>query len=518
MYKYKIPKPKRSWKNKSHEFKFDTGFGTLIPILCEDVLPNTTIRLSTELFTRFSALIAPAFQRCDARLEYFFVPDRIIYDDFEKFIDNPDDQTLQKPYFRLQDCQDFFKANTLADYLGFPVNYGTGQNAKTGSNEVGGQKVDAMPFRAYYKIWYDYYRDENVMTADGEPRANGGQLSFAAEGDIMRLQSRCYPRDYFTSALPYAQQSNPVRLPLTVDSNAYGQIKSDKTVTVQSLGITTNGIVEATYGSSLLTSNRFKLTNLNGMIQGPTIEEVRRSSAVQKWLERNMRFGSRYVESVAAHFGIRVPDYRLDRPEYIGGGKINVRISEVLSHVDTQSYPLGEEGGHAVASGSSQRIKYKALEHGWVIGLLSFVPKASYGQGWPRKYNRWSPLDYGWTEFDNLGEQPLYLQELYAYGGQGDTVFGYKPRYDEYKHGYDRYAGQFRESLAYWHLGRIFGSDPTLSPQFVGINYSEIAPQSDPDRLTRMFATDDQRNIIVDLYNHFWLKSPLSSNESSIIK
>ena len=517
-YSYKIKKPKRSWMNLSHENKFDTGFGTLVPILCEEILPHDTIRCGIELFTRFSALISPAFQRCDARIEFFFVPNRILWKDWDKFISNDPGvgSTIVKPYFDLQDVdQDYMLENSIFDYLGFPVQW-TDSSQQVHTPMCSSQKVDILPLRAYYKIWYDFYRDENTMTGH-EPLTDGGQKSPVAE-DITALQTRCYPRDYFTTALPYPQQgSTPVRIPLQYPANDGGSGSKMKT------GVSSGALASSNYEVKVNSNNAtFYFTNPERIVAGPTIEEIRRSSAVQRWLEKNIKFGGRYVESIASHFGIHVGDYRLDRPEYLGGGKINVRISEVLQTSETSSNsPLGDEGGHAIGSGNIGIKPYTATEHGWFIALLSFVPKASYGQGWPKKFQRWEPTDFAFPEFDRLGEQELKNDEIFAYGNVSDVsgTFGYKPRYDEYKHSYDRYCGSFRSSLAFWHLGRIFASKPTLSPSFLGINWDiDHIPQTDPDRLTRMFATDDTRNIICDIYHHLFIKRPLSKGDESIIK
>lgn len=515
MYNFLVKKPKRAWQKMSHEVKFDTGFGSLVPILCEEILPHDTIKLSSELFTRFSALISPAFQRCDARIEYFFVPNRLLWDDWEKFISgqeqNQQSQNLIKPYVDLQDVSQGMVENSIFDYLGFPVAFKDANgNMHYPTNVLGEQKVDIMPFRAYYKIWYDWYRDENLPDNGGEPRSNGGKIVPTAEQAIWYLQSRAYPRDYFTSALPYAQGGEVPRIPLNYPS----------------AGSTVNSVTPANGDLNISsfvmkadsTNVKLKFNHPENIVQGPTVEELRRTSAIQRWLEKNIRFGTRYVESVASHFGIRPQDYRLDRAEYLGGGKVNVRISEVLQTSESATTPLGEDGGHAIASGAAVMRDYTSHEHGFLIGLLSFVPKASYGQGWPRKFNRWSVTDYAFPEFDNLGEQPLYNQEIWAYGSNGSNVFGYKPRFDEYKHSFDRYCGQFRSNLAFWHLGRIFAEQPTLSGPFIYINDLGHNPQSDPDRLTRMFATDDTRNIICDMYHHLYIKRALSKGEVSVLR
>ena len=516
MYNFLVKKPKRSWQKLSHEIKFDSGFGTLVPFLCEEILPHDTIKLSTELFTRFTALISPAFQRCDARIEYFFVPNRLVWDDWEKFISNQmvngTPQNYVKPYILLDDVLQDMVENSLFDYLGFPVAFKDANGTMHyPTNVLGSNKVDVMPLRAYYKIWHDWYRDEN-MELGGEPRTNGGQITRSAEQAIWYLQSRSYPRDYFTSALPFAQGGEAPRVPLQYPVRATGsngfQLHVDRSGALTGDG----GWVKA--GTAV---PRFSFDN-NNTIQGPTVEELRRTSAIQRWLEKNIRFGSRYVESIAAHFGIRPEDYRLDRAEYLGGGKVNVRISEVLQTSESGNTPLGDDGGHAIASGAARMRDYTAKEHGFLFGLLSFVPKASYGQGWPRKFNRWNATDYAFPEFDNLGEQPLYNQEIWSYDSNGSAVFGYKPRFDEYKHSYDRYCGQFRSNLAFWHLGRIFVSQPTLSSPFIYINDLGQNPQSDPDRLTRMFATDDTRNIVCDMYNHFYIKRALSKGEVSVLR
>lgn len=529
MYKVKVTKPKRAKFNLSHEVKLTADFGSLIPFLCQEVIPGDKFRVSTEVFCRFNALIAPVMQRVQGRIEYFFVPNRIIYEDWQDFITGDVDKVM--PYFDMSSPAQYgsnLDKHSLADYLGVPIRIkDLSDDAQEGATIIGkcpNDRLNALPFRAYQRIWNDWYRDQNLETNPWGSKPddfakNGGNVTSQA-GQLMQLRYRCWPHDYFTTALPWAQKGDAVRLPLTTMTNQYGQIRSDKTVNVNGVGVSTSGQLNSTTTTGN-TSTNWRITNLDKMIVGPTIEEVRRANAVQRWLEKNARFGSRYVEQILAHFGVHVPDYRLDRSEFLGRGRVNVVVSEVLQQSETtQNGALGDQGGHAVAGGLCGFKPYYVQEHGFIIGLLSFVPNTGYGAGLDRKFTRQDYLDFAFPEFDRLGEQPLYDYELDAYGNIASTaglnVFGYKPRYDEYKHSYSRFCGDFRDTLSYWHLGRLFGGHGvSLNGSFVKIMPYE---QDGYASLDRIFATQDvdDKHILVQLYNHVYAKRPLSRSIPSL--
>ena len=194
------------------------------------------------------------------------------------------------------------------------------------------------------------------------------------------------------------------------------------------------------------------------------INTLRRAFRLQEWLERNARAGTRYVESILAHFGVKGSDSRLQRPEYIGGSKQNMVISEVLSTAenDSATIPVGQMAGHGISVGGGNVFSYNAEEHGWIIGIISVIPDTAYAQGLPRSFTRFDRLDYAWPTFANIGEQEVLVRELYAHGPSPNVVFGYIPRYSEYKYGIFKVSAEMRDTLAYWHLGRIFSDSPAL--------------------------------------------------------
>jgi hypothetical protein len=200
---------------------------------------------------------------------------------------------------------------------------------------------------------------------------------------------------------------------------------------------------------------------------------------LQEWLERSARGGTRYVESILSHFGVKSSDKRLQRPEYITGTKSPVIISEVLNTAGA-ALPQGNMSGHGMAVNSGKAGSYRCEEHGYIIGIMSVMPKTAYQQGIPKHFLKDDPFDYFWPSFANIGEQEVKNDEVYAFTPTGNEPFGYVPRYAEYKFEQSRVAGDFRTSLAYWHLGRIFNSQPGLNGTFI---------TSDPTH--RIFAVTD---------------------------
>lgn len=502
---------KKSRFNLSHEVLLTADFGNLIPILCQECLPGDKFRISTEMFTRFQALIAPVMQRVDAKIEYFFVPNRIIFSEWKNFItDQAQGDTLPR-VSALGAILPYYKKNSLLDYLGYPVPYTiTHDDGTTETAFPTWENLNALPLLAYQRIWYDWYSDQNMQASEraaledreGEfNRITGGNINLQVYG---LLRQRCYPRDYFTSALPFAQAGDAARLPLNY---------SNTPTSLTNVGTASGDVTVENYVAKVGGSNaRFRLNNIGDIVQGPTIEEVRRTNAIQRWLEKNARYGRRYIEQIAAHFGVRVPDYRLDRSEYLGSNRAPISVSEVLQQSQTTSEsPLGDFAGHAVGAGVSSMRPYRCDEHGYIIGILSFIPRASYGEGVPRQFIKHNYLDFAFPEFDRLGEQPIEYQELDGYtDGVQSNTFGYVPRYWEYKRAYNRFCGEFRDSLAYWHLGRIFGdqNQPALNTDFVTIDGGQSGRQNE-----RIFAVQDGEtpHILVQLYNHVSAVRPLSN-------
>lgn len=462
-------KPKSNLFDLSHEKKLSCNMGELIPILYEDVLPGDKFKVNSEIFIRLAPMLAPIMHRVNVYTHYFFVPNRIIWDEWKDFITGGEDgkQAPLSPKITMGNSNKAkFKQGELADYLGIPpipdavvVNAGLG--------------ISALPFRAYQTIYNEYYRDQNLTPQVPFTKDSGDQA--ASLDELVTMRKRAWEKDYFTSALPWPQRGEDVNLP--VNSEFSPQYRTPATVTTTPA---TSGAVTNTAGVQSAGGVDFTLQNLQDPQQvtstSVTINELRTATRLQEWLEKNARGGSRYIEQILSHFGVRSSDARLQRPEYLGGGKNPIVISEVLNQAgttDTQQsslQPVGEMAGHGISVGKTNHFNKSFEEHGIIMGLLSVLPKTTYMQGIPKQYLKTNKLDYYWPEFAHLGEQPIQDKELYVEWTNvqaGVNTFGYTPKYAEYKYRPSTTHGEFRTTLKYWHMAREFSATPVLNTDFV---------------------------------------------------
>lgn len=528
------PKIKRNLFDLSHEVKMSGKFGYLYPILLEDALPGETWREQCIAFLRTAPLLAPIMHKVVIKTDFFFVPNRLTVgqDLWESFITGGQDGTEVPvlPYVTPFSIDDHGKADlmdkgTLWDYFGLPV-------ADSTSPPAGGystQHISAIPFRAMSKIWNDYYRDPNLnVEIDLNLETEGDQSELTSDYN-MDLLARGWDRDMFTGALPWAQRGAEVLIPLAGQASAtdvtykdqsewYTVAGADAPVGTGALNIATSALPPSVGRTVTQNSagNNMNLRNIDSITfenASTTINEFRVTLAVQRWLENNARGGGRYIEQMQAHYGERVPDYRLQRAEYLGGGRQVIRISEVLSTTDTANVPVGDMAGHGASVGKSNRFTYRCQEHGLIIGILSVVPVPSYAsQGIPKMWTKESRYDIGFPEFAHLGEQALLSKEVfYSFDATDDDdnnlTFGYVPRYTEYKFRQDRLAGDFRDTLAFWHLSRIFTARPSLSISFVTIAED---PATAEESMRRIFAVQDGTDYLwMQLSHNLTAKRPL---------
>lgn len=471
----------------THDVKMSTKMGRLTPIMCLEAVPGDKFNISCESLLRFAPLVAPVMHRMDVSMHYFFVPNRILWPNWEKFITN--DPSAPAPPTIACSIGAGDDEKSLAAYLGLPVI----QNAMS---------VSALPFAAYQCIWNEYYRDQNLINPVNYKLTDGANIANA--NDLRPLRTRAWEHDYFTSALPFAQKGGAVQVPggpVVLDPNWNGSLNvphfqddlGNTNIGEIGQGLDVNGVPNIQVANGGVADQDSTAYDPDGTLigQGTTVNDLRRSIRLQEWLEKMARGGSRYIEVIKSHFNVNGRDSRLQRPEYITGTKSPVVISEVLNTTgENAGLPQGNMAGHGVSVTTGKYGSYRADEHGYIIGIMSIMPKTAYQQGIPRHFSRTSPVDYYWPSFASIGEQEIAIKELYADAVNPDATFGYTPRYSEYKYMPSRVAGDFQTTLDFWHLGRIFGNEPALNQNFIEMH---------ADNAERIFAVQGTED---NLYCH----------------
>lgn len=536
--------------NLSFPNYFTADYGVLYPCLVKEVNAGEVFRDYSESMVRTMPLRAPAFIRTDATVHYFFVPFRLCYEDWSKFIVRGDDGNTDydKPWI---DVESFMSENmiggdpslfcngSLMDYLNFPT---LPQNGSPAANSTA--KLDMMPFNAYSLIYNEYYRDENLIPEVFIWKKSGFSYNYSDWQDHMTevlndyydnpadpgavsetkintfpmyLRYRSWRKDYFTSAVPFVQKGVPISLAGAIQgapgqTGIVGQFVSGVPITqtngqflyfarpygssgtgneVQLYGLENTTFYEgdhpenhnhAAYGGSSIRAygNPVNvITPISGLQSSVmTVSDLRVGLALQQWFELNARVGSdRYFEYLLGHFGVRDRDSRLQRPEYLGGFTHAIQISEVEqnSATDDSRTPQGNLAGKGLGYAANRRVKYRFPEPGYLMAIFSIRPQPVYYQGLPRMYTRWDAFDYYDPLFDHLSEQPIYTSELkydWSYPAQGDddSVFGYTPRFSEYRTSLPECHGDFRQDLAYWLSPRLFTQNPELNKDFIEVN------------------------------------------------
>lgn len=489
--------PGRSVFDLSYEKKFTCDMGQLIPIFCDEVVPGDVFTIGSEVLVRAMPLIAPIMHQINVFTHWFFVPYRLLWEDWEEFITGGKDGQVDIPLprwpVRITMPNATYPTNeigSLWDYMGFPV----------GSDCAGVEPMD-FPRRAYNFVWNEYYRDQNL-----EDEIDIHQNPVNAHIDEYKIRIRHWEKDYFTSALPWQQRGIAPALPISGVTNAIfnGPIMNsppgDPQVTLinRSIGMSAATMVgsEATgsQGTNIL-RNWFN-NNTVDFANAATfnVADLRLAFQIQLWMERNARAGVRYKEFLLSHFGMTVADDRLDRPEYIGGSRNPIIVSEVLQTSESQTTPQGNMAGHGITVGGTRIGTKRVEEFGLIIGIMSIMPRPDYMQGVDRQWLRETRYDFYFPEFANLSEQAIWQGELIAGNDpvENKRIFGWQGRYDEMRFKRNMICGLMRTDFAHWHLGRVFDSNhpPRLNPEFL---------QCVPDK--RIFEVPSEPGFVVTAGN-----------------
>ena len=525
----RLKRPKRNVFNLSYENKLTMNMGELVPIMCMPIVPGDKFRVNTEALVRLAPLVAPMMHRVNVYTHYFFVPNRLVWNEWEDFItkgiDGEDTPVL--PYFSLGGGdmtngarRGLYSDGSLWDYLGLPsvksINGVANPVASPNGVDLPNNfRVSCLPFRAYQLIYNEYYRDQNLTDPIDFSLSSGATTGDIAT-NLLRLRRRAWEKDYFTSALPWLQRGPEVTVPVggsfgvvTLANRDNNQIfvGPDGSPTQVDVGMNlihaadknnvTPGTIQTGLSNGSNSGNAVWLDPkgtlvVDGENSGISIQDLRTSNALQRWFERNARGGSRYIEQILAHFGVRSSDARLQRPQFLGGGKMPIAVSEVLQTSSTDATsPQANMAGHGISAGVNNGFKHYFEEHGYVIGLMSIMPRTGYQQGVPRDFTKFDNMDFYFPEFAHLSEQEIKNQELYVSDdpAYNEGTFGYTPRYAEYKYHESEAHGDFRGNMSFWHLNRIFNDKPNLNTTFVECNPSN-----------RVFATSDTQD------DKFWVQ------------
>jgi len=425
------------------------------------------------MLVRLSPLVAPMMHTVDIRIHHFFVPHRLVWQDFEKFITGGADGE-QNPILPKKTTPAGVMEGSIFDAYGIPPT-------------AAGIAVNALPLRGYNLIFNKYFRDQDLTTELDVPKTSGTDTT------TYQLQRIAWKKDYFTTARPWAQKGPAVTLPMGEGSAPVKGIgKLNQTYTGASNNVyETGGSGTTNYPAN---DNSFVGTASNDIsfyiredannagypgifaemdgVEGPLVNEVRLAFALQRFQEARAQYGSEYVDYLR-YLGIRPSDARLQRPEYLGGGKATVQISEVLETaqtVDTSDEPLGITGGlkgHGISSLRSGRWRRFFEEHGYIHSFVSLRPRTAYLNGLERHWGYETREEFFQKELERIGQQEIWRQEIYADAATPKGMWAYQDRYDHLRQAQGVVSGEFRTTLNYWHMARVFDSIPTLNDAFV---------------------------------------------------
>lgn len=435
----------------SHYRLTTMDMGKLIPVGCFEVLPGDTVQHATSCLLRCSPLLTPVMHPCVVRLHHWFVPNRLVWDEWEDFITGGPDGMNASVVPSLDGGGTGFAAGSLPDHLGVPP-------------LVPNLVVSALAVRGYNLIFNEYYRDQDLIGEVPE--------------DSVGIQRVAWGKDYFTTARPWTQKGPQVTLPLGTTAPVTIGTVSEANAPNTAMGALYANQASGSPAGGMFASSPLAGSSSDQVVLGGAadlsqatavdVNTVRRAFALQRYEEARALYGSRYTEYLR-YLGVRSSDARLQRPEYLGGGKQTISFSEVLQTGESATgSSVGTMFGHGIAAVRSNRYRRFFEEHGHVLTLMSVRPRSIYVNGRHRMFTRGTKEDYWQKELELIGQQEVYRGEVFADGTATDLdVFGYQDRYSEYRTIPSTVSGEFRTILNQWHLAREFASAPVLNASFV---------------------------------------------------
>lgn len=528
----------------THKTTFNTG--DIVPFFCCDIIPGDTVKMNTAHVVRMMTPVAPVMDNANLDTYFFFVPNRLIWDHWQEFMGEnktaPWIQTQQYEIPQIVAPSGGWTKGSLADYFGYPT-------------KVGGYKADAMPFRAYSLIYNEWFRDENLCNPlyihTGDADITGVDITDANLDPITDIEKGAccakaakYP-DYFTMALPNAQKGPAVSVPLgseapvkfsntqEFDYNSTYTPMPDSLVGKEAYYLTTNtgqntpyvapGEIMAltSHGSNYMSYNL--VTDLSEAV-GATVNQLRQAFQIQKFYERQAIGGTRYIELIKSHFSVTNPDYRMQRPEYLGGIRTPININQVVQtdataqqlggeYVDNvwtwdmkDLSPQGNTAAYSLTTGKNEDLfTHSFTEHGWLIGLAVVRTVHTYQQGLNKMFSRKNIFDFYWPEFANLGNMAIKNKEIFLQNTSADDeVFGYQEAFAEYRYLPDIVTGEMRsnyaQSLDIWHWADDYATLPTLGDEWI---------QETKENVERTLAVQNHDQFFGDFYFNCIMTRPM---------
>lgn len=487
---------KRAKHNLSNYKLATCNMGQLIPCGLVEVVRGDSIQQHTSALVRVAPMLAPVMHPVHTKIHHWFVPNRLVWDDWENFITGGPQNVASwaAPTITLPATP---TVGSLADYFGLPVGAALPADSRV---------VSALPFRGYAKIFNEFYRDQDLQTELVVSTASGVDTTTSTT-----LQNAAWQKDYFTTARPEPQKGPEITLPLGGSAPVYvdDALATQKYVGVENNGGVLKGLITEAGANPVYVQTSTVNPGPNQALPlladlddatAVSVNDVRLAMALQRFSEARARYGSRYSEFLA-YYGIKSSDARLQRPEYLGGGRQTIQFSEVLSTTQNDDSDVGDMYGHGIGSVKSNRYRHFFEEDGFIISLCVTNPITMYTQGIPKMWTRLTKEDYFQKELQHIGQMQILNKEVYAPHATPNGTFGWQDRYDDYRRIENTISGEFRTTLNYWHYARIFASDPALNADFITSNpTNRVYASTDTNQLYIMIRHNIQARRLVAKY------------------